>query len=155
MLSQRLISILFQVCSISTGVVVTYCILQLSLWWLFHLTVFFVGVWFPFRYEKWKTSTTLRNIQIIFTLGGIFLPAISIIAAMSRFADSARHSDDDDFISGGLGYSLANQPTILCFPNDGFYEFIFPVDLILGVGGPLAFLIFYRFYNVSFFYILN
>jgi len=91
----------------------------------------------------------LKYIHIIFILSGIFLPMLFVTAAMSGFAVSIRNSNEEDFISGRLGYSPVNQPTTLCFPNYSFYTFTFQIDFILGLGGPLVFLILYRFYKVS------
>ena len=139
-------------CLSLAGVFLHYGIIQLSLWWIFHLLIIFWGIYFPFHYNRNKSNGRLKKVQIMLTLAGIFVPLLFVLAVVIEEAVSIRPQQNTSIISQDLGYSIFSYPPTFCTPSSfdsAFYFLLLPLILTFAAGGPLILLIIYQFINVS------
>ena len=129
----------------SAGILFTYVLCQLALWWLFHTVSLFWKVIFPFHARSFDVSGKVKYIHIICVIVGILLPLLPIITSMAKFAMDIRKQNEnstsqiknDLFLSGGLGFRSSRFPAILCSGRDAdviFYSVVLPIDIILASG---------------------
>ena len=139
------------------GILLTYTLLQISLWWFFHTTALFWTVFWPLRARSLKKSSKLRCIYIACTIAGFCIPLVPIISAMADFSERVGMDDlfvrmNVTFISGGLGFANPGFPPTLCVPSNAdviFYSLVLPINIIAMVGIAELILIFWRIHKVS------
>ena len=140
-----------------TGMLISYVLLQLALWWLFHATAIFWKLQFPFHARSFENSGKLKYIHIACILTGLFVPLVSLVASMADFAVELNsnvelQSRNVSFISGGLGYGLIRSPPILCSATDRntlYYSNVFPINIMVMVGMTELILVFRIVHKVS------
>ena len=136
-----------------TGVVFTYLLIQLSLWWMFHLIVFFWSIFFPYNYRCLSIARKLRLIHITCFILGLVLPLISVISVMGNFSQENRNSPSNiSFWSAGAGFQPTRFPAILCTPSNrhvNFYAVVLPLILTAVVGCSLLVVIITKIVMVS------
>ncbi len=140
------------------GMLFTYLLCQMSLWWLFHTSSLFWKVLFPFHSRSFEVSGRIKHIHISCAVIGIVLPFIPIITSMSKFAADVHGQANNEsspgelFLSGGLGFTFARFPALLCVgsnKNAVFYSLVLPIDLILAIGCTLLLIMFWSVHKVS------
>lgn len=146
-----------QSCYILTGMLFSYILLQLTLWWLFHATVMLWKLQFPFHARSFENSGRMKHIHIACIVSGLLIPTVSLIASMADFAVDLRSNDllqskNITFTSGGLGYGLIRSPPILCSATDKntlYYSNIFPVNVMVIIGITELIFVFRIIHKVS------
>lgn len=121
--------------------VLYYCMLQLNLWWIFHVSVLFWKIQFPIHALRLSQQYS-RKIHIVSIALALSLPLLPVIATVT-------HSLATN--SFGLGFGLATFPPILCYTLNKdvvFYSFILPVTLLMLFGVTLILLTIRAVYKV-------
>ena len=114
-----------------TGSVFTYSIIQLSIFWLGHVSIIFVKTEFPFYSKAIENS---RIVHLIVVILAVLLPCIPVIAAVSTG-----------------GYLTAIYPQPVCFtknPDAAYYSFALILCFICAIGGPLLIITFWNAFKV-------
>lgn len=135
--------------SLFAGVLSIYVISQSTLWWLFHITILFWKVVFPFHV---RLSGKVQHIHITCVIIGILVPLLPIIISMAKFAADVQKENENStpqlrnssFLSGGLGFGPTRFPSILCSNTDIdviFYSQALIADIILASGCTLLLII--------------
>ena len=137
-------------CVIS-GMVFHYTMLQLVLWWVFHIMALFWKIQFPFHARRFESARRVPYLHFTAVVLALVLPAIPIIIAMIEYAvqDSKNSSSSP---AGKLGFGLIRFPPILCIGNDRdvtYYSLILPLNLIVIVGMALLVLVFWIIHKVG------
>ena len=79
------------------------------------------------------------------------------MTSMAKFAVKAKKSSSNEtsstelFLSGGLGYTNARFPPILCAGSDSdavFYSTVLPLDLALAIGCTMLLIVFLHVHRV-------
>ena len=103
-----------------TGIVYSYTIIQLGIFWLCHVSVIFMKTQFLFYSRGLEKSKT---IHITVVRLAVLLHCIPVIAAFSTG-----------------GYMTALHPQILCIAKNtdtAYFSFEFVLSVITAIGGPL------------------
>ena len=143
-----------------SGILYSYCLFQISVWWLFHIMVLFWKVRFPFHARSFEVAHKIKYIHIICVLIGLLLPLVPIVISMAKFAmdinsNEFLRSKNITFASGGLGYGQIRFPPVLCYGTDRnsvFYSLILLVNIILATGITFLILLFWLIHKVSAWY---
>ena len=136
---------------------ITYTLLQLTLWGIFHTTVLLWKIRFPFHARSFERAHGIKYIHIGCVVAGLILPLVPVITSMVTFAvelesDEIRKSRNITFVSGGMGYGLTQFPPILCSgTNDKavYYSRILLINLILIYEITVLVFVFYIIHKVS------
>ena len=147
-------------CCCFAGMISTYVISQLPLWWLFHTATIFWKIVFPFHARSFLNSGKMKIIHILCLTIGILLPLLSIIISITKFGvdlqDEYKNSTasfrNNLFLSRGMGYISARSPPILCTGSDVeviFYTLVLPMEVILAVGCTMMIIVLWTVYRVS------
>jgi len=135
----------------------SYTLFQMLFWWLLHTALLFWKVIFPFHSRAYEKSGKMKNVHIACVIVGMLLPLTSIVTSMAKFAVDARKRATNEtsatelFLSGGLGYSNARFPPILCVGSDRdavFYTTALPLDLGLAIGCTMLLIIILHVHRV-------
>ena len=137
-----------------------YVLFQLALWWLFHTTIFFWKVTFPFHARAFQISGRNKSIHLICAIVGVLLPLVPIIALMANNGLDVQNQNENStsqrkvslFLSGGLGFGSSRFPPILCTgtdPDTIFYSLVLAIDIILAFGCTLLIIIIWSIHRVS------
>ncbi len=124
------------------GMVLNYTLLQLALWWLFHITALLWKVGFPFHARSFQKSGKTKYFHMGCIIVGVVTPLVPVVALMANFAsevnsDQALQAANVTFVSGGLGFRMDRFPPILCSGTSGavvYYSNILPINLVFFVG---------------------
>jgi hypothetical protein len=124
-----------------------YCMLQLNLWWVFHVTILFWKILFPFHSMRYVKK--MYQIHIVCVLVGIIFPLLPVLATIthSQIVDYAA----TEGLPSGLGFGLATFPPVLCYALNKdvvFYSFILPVTLLMFWGITVLLVIIWAIYKV-------
>ena len=136
---------------------ISYSLLQLTLWGIFHTTVLLWKIRFPFHARSFERAHGVKYIHIGCVVAGLILPLVPVITSMVTFAvelesDEIRKSRNITFVSGGMGYGSTRFPPILCYgTNDKavYYALILPINLILIYDIAVLVFVFYTIHKVS------
>lgn len=114
--------------------VLYYCMLQLNIWWVFHVTILFWKIRFPLH--SLSFSHTMHRLHILSVALGLTIPLLPVMTTIvhSQIVD---YSSEGDGLPSGWGFGLATFPPILCYTlnkNVVFYSFILPVTLLMLIG---------------------
>ena len=138
----------------------SYTLFQLGFWWLLHTSLLFWKVVFPFHSRSYDVSGRMKHVHIAGVTVGLILPLSTIGTSMAKFAVNVQKSTSNEtssmelFLSGGLGYTNARFPPILCSGSDRyavFYSTVLPLDLALATGGTMLLIIFLQVHKVRFY----
>ena len=127
------------------GIVFYYVVLQVTLWWFFHVSSLFWKMKFPLHAIAAESARQIKYVHLTMVVLGLILPLVPVIATLTT-----------------SGFGINRFPPILCFGanlNATFYTTIFPIMLFLQVGITLLVVSFWtvhKVYNVInfFFYAL-
>jgi len=143
---------------ITAGILFTYGLLQLSVWWLIHTGMTFWKAGFPYHSRSYEISGRMRYIHWTSLTVGILFPFVPVVTSMGKFGVDVRQRADNYtssqqlFLSGGLGFSMSRFPPILCTASDPeaiFYTTVLPIQFISLVGCSFLLIIFWTIYRVS------
>jgi len=127
-----------------------YTLFQMGYWWLLHTVLLFWKVIFPFHSRAYEKLGKMKKVHIASVIVGIILPLSPIVTSMANFAVDAQKRATNEtsgvklFLSGGLGYTHARFPPILCAGSDSdavFYSTVLPLDLALAIGCTMLLII--------------
>ncbi len=118
------------------GVVFYHILLQLLLWWLFHVTMLFWNIRFPLHARIFKEShpSTMKCIHIACVTLALLVPCIPVIAA---------------FATGGFFNS--SYPALLCIGRNidaTFYSLVVPLIITMQIGVTMLIVIFWTLHKV-------
>ena len=133
-ISCRLYSILDFSFYLQLGTVLYYILLQLALWWFFHVSSLFWKINFPLNAKAVESAHRIKYVHITMVLLALVLPFIPVIAAFAT-----------------TGFVLSQFPSILCLgsnTNASFYSLVLPIQLLLQVGIALLIAIFWKIHKV-------
>lgn len=135
----------------NAGMVFTYTLIQLTVWWLFHTASLFWKIQFPFHA---RASQRIKCIHISCFIVGILIPLIPIIASVAKSAAKFDSSSGmGSFLDRGLGFTVTRFPPVLCTGSDKdvvFYSVVMPIDIVLSVGCSMLIIMFWTIHKVSF-----
>ncbi len=115
-----------------TGVVWQYCLLNITLCWLFHVSSIFWKVTFPFQARKYQPHQ--KYFHVVLGVASLLIPIPSIIAAFAT-----------------KGYSIIRFPPLLCGVTDlntQYYSLWLLLNIILGVGITLLIITAWKVHKV-------
>ena len=111
---------------------VIYASHQVALWWLFHLSMVFCAVFWPFKYNYWKQLGYFKYIHTVMVAAGIILPIIPVIICLK--------------VDGYVLYLIQPQ----CVPRNIqtiFYSHLLPMIIVVAIGLYLLILIFWKLFS--------
>ena len=135
----------------------SYTLFQLGFWWLLHTALFFWKVVFPFHSRSYEVSGRMKRVHIAGVTVGLILPLSTIVTSMVKFAVNVQKRTSNEtssmelFLSGGLGYTNARFPPILCAGSDRyavFYSTVLPLDLAQAIGSTMLLIVFLQVHRV-------
>ena len=133
-----------------------YILLQLAVWWVFHTSVLFWKIMFPFHANSF--TKRLKYIHAVYVVLGFIIPLTPVIVSMSQFAVASNNaanngtSSSELFLDGGLGFSNSRYPPILCASSSTdvvFYSLILPLSLIQIIGTTFIILMIWKIRKVK------
>ena len=116
------------------GIIVTYAIIHLALWWIFNICAIFWKVQFPFHSRFYDQTNRTRYVHITCVVAAIILPVYAPLAIALKG-----------------GFIPSRFPPFVCLGRDVdaiFYTVIAPSTVILSIGTTLLLLIFWRIRQV-------
>ncbi len=117
-----------------TGMVFYYVLLQLALWWIFHVVVLFWKIRFPFHARRFESARRFKYIHIACVALGLLVPWIPIIAVFAKG-----------------GFTMTTFPQLLCTGREAdptFYALVLPVIILLQIGVTLLIILFWTVHKV-------
>lgn len=131
-----------------------YVMLQLALWWLFHIIALLGMMKYPFSFQ---TANKIRCIHVACIIAGLVIPLAPVITPMAHFAmhlksDSLLARKNVTFVSGGMGFITPAFPPVLCSGGDKdsvFYSLALPLNIILILGINCLILLCWSIHRVS------
>lgn len=133
-------NIMFQVLSTS---VVTACVptaaawiyfsSQVGLWWIFHLSLVFCAVFWPYKYQYWKRSGYFKYIHIVMVIVGLLLPVVPVIICYT--------------VEGYVQYMLVRPECVARNSQAAFHSHVVPLIVVVATGFFLLVLIFWKFFS--------
>ena len=140
-----------------SGILYSYILLQLTLWWLFHTSAVLWKIMFPLHARSFNSSGKTKYIHIACVIAGVVIPLVPVVVTMADFAMEVQsnaflQAANVTFVSGGLGFVMDRAPPILCkgySPSVLFYTFLLPIILIFFVVIPEVILVFILVHRVS------
>ena len=110
----------------------TYVSHQVALWWIFHLSMVFCAVFWPFKYNYWKQLGYFKYIHTVMVAAGIILPIIPVIICLK--------------VDGYVLYLILPN----CVPRNiqsAFYSYLLPMIIVVAIGLYLLILIFWKLFS--------
>lgn len=130
-----------------TGMVFYYCIIQITLWWFFHVSALFWIFKFPLHFRRYRKLKRVRYIHMTCVALALVLPALPVIASMGDYATDVRAANAQGVkLARGLGFGLTNFPPIFCSGIDAvttFYSLILPATIVTEMGLTMLVLTFW------------
>ena len=134
------VTLLLYLYSLHPGIVLYYGLLQLALWWFFHVLTLFWKIKFPLHAKAVESAHQMRYVHLTMVILGLTLPLVPVIASLAT-----------------TGFGLNRFPAILCGgtnANITFYALLLPVILLLQVGITLLVVLFWTIHKVCIYYSL-
>ncbi|XP_019853214.1 PREDICTED: uncharacterized protein LOC109582744 isoform X2 [Amphimedon queenslandica] len=121
-----------------SGVVFHYAIVNMALWWFFHVAIFFHKVLFPFQANRFEKLGHNKYIFATVTILSLLLPLPAIIICLTV----------DKF-----KYNIHRFPTTLCSSNGDmwFYSTTLPIDLLFTAGVIMLIIVLWTLRNKTIF----
>ena len=110
--------------------------LQLALWWFFHVLALFWKIKFPLHAKRAESAHLIRYVHLTMVALRLILPLVPVVAALAT-----------------TGFGLIRFPAILCAgrsANATFYALVLPIMLLLQVGITLLVVLFWTIHKVCF-----
>ena len=118
----------------------------------------FWNVTFPYHARSYENHGKTKYVHIVCALLGVFAPLVPITIVISVYSTQYQEqhanttSPVNPFVSGGLGFGLSIYHPVLCFCTDrdvGFYSFVLPLEIFVGIGCSLLLITFWSIRRVS------
>ena len=106
---------------------------QVALWWIFHLSMIFCAVFFPFKYQYWKNSGYLKYTHIAMVIAALTLPIVSVVVCLK--------------VDGYVLYIFIQPMCVARNSHAAFYSHVLPLIAAVAVGLYLLILIFWKFFS--------
>ena len=116
------------------GFVFHYTLVQLTMWWFFHIIALFWKIRFPFHARSFETVHRFKYVHITAVILGVVLPAIPSISMMATG-----------------GFVLRRFPPVVGLARDlpvTFYSAMVPIIVMFQIGISLLVIIFRTIYKV-------
>lgn len=113
-----------------------YCLIQITLWWFFHIAALFWAFRFPLHFRAYQKLNRMRYIHLACVVLGLVLPAIPVVVTIGDYATDEK----DRGTPRGMGFGFTNFPPILCAGVDAdasFYSLILPITILTEAGMTL------------------
>ena len=68
-----------------TGILFSYLLFQLALWWFFHMCMLFWKVVFPFHSQTYTASGKVKYTHAVCLVIGLLLPMALVVTTVSEF----------------------------------------------------------------------
>ena len=137
-----------------------YGLLQVSCWWLCHVSILFWKITFPFHARSCDLDQRTRYIHIACVVVCFLLPLLPIIVIIGHDLRTNPETTDSSITNGAigtLGFGRPQFPPIVCTGIDGdatFYSLVLPIIIILAIGLTLLMLMFWFVHKVNYTYCL-
>jgi hypothetical protein len=118
---------------IISGAAWIYISHQVVLWWIFHLSMVFCAIFFPFKYHYWKQSGYFKYIHVVMVVVAIVEPIIPAIVLFK--------------VDGYVLYFLIRPDCVARNSQLAFYIHVVPLIVAVAVGLYLLVLIFWKFFS--------
>jgi hypothetical protein len=106
---------------------------QVALWWIFHLSMIFCAVFWPFKYHYWRQSGCLKYIHLVMVLTALVLPIVPVIICLK--------------LDGYVLYTLIQPMCVARNSQAAFYSHVLPLISAVAVGLYLLILILWKFFS--------
>ena len=126
-----LITILLIFCSPAAAWI--YISHQVALWWIFHLSMVFCTVFWPFKYHYWKHSGYFKYIHIVMVAVALIVPIIPVVICYKT--------------GGYVLYFLIRPDCVARNTQAAFYSHVVPLIAAVAIGLYLLVLIFWKFFS--------
>ena len=116
------------------GFFLYYTLMQLGIWWFFHIIALFWKIRFPFHARSFEKVHGFKHLHITAVILGVVLPLIPSIIMMATG-----------------GFVTARFPPVVCQSSDGataFYSFLVPIIIMAQIGISLLVIIFWTIHKV-------
>ncbi len=120
-------------CSLCSGFVFTYCILQECTLATLHTIFLYWAVGFPFSYRQFKLQKRVRYVHIISVVLALVIP---LPGALIHLGD---------------GYRFLTTPVYACSVRNfdfAFYTLVLPISIMMCITSCLMMLIFWTIFKV-------
>ena len=111
-----------------------YSLLQLALWWIFHIALLLWKIQFHFHARSFKVNHQIKYIHIAMIVTALTVPVAPVLATVTNG-----------------GYALPRFPPILCMgrsPNTAFYSLVLPIIVLMQCGITMLIYIFWNIHKV-------
>ena len=115
------------------GIIISYLLVQITLWSTFHTLGLCWSIEFPFHYRRFKTEKKIKYIHIITLIIGLILPTIFALVPLID------------------GYTIALNPTDDCIAKNvaiTFFITILPLNVLMAVNSTVLIILFWRIFKV-------
>ena len=106
---------------------------QVALWWIFHLSMVFFLVFWPYKYHYLKELGYFKYIHFVMVLTALILPIIPVIICY--------------FVDGYVLYFLIFPNCVARNIQAAFYSHVVPLLAAVAIGLYLLILIFWKFFS--------
>ena len=116
------------------GFIYYYTLMQLSMWWFFHIITLFWKIRFPFHARSFENVHGFKHLHITAVILGVVLP---LIPSTSMIATG--------------GFVIGRFPPVVCQPSDlatAFYSVEVPIIVMVQIGISLLVIIFWTIHKV-------
>ena len=128
-----------------------YCLLQITLWWLFHITTLFWIFRFPLHFRRFQSLKRIRYIHATCVVLGVVLPVLPVVITVGDHAVDIT-KNGTLATPNGFGFGMTNFPPILCSGLDSdasFYGLVLPILILTEIGMTLLVFAFWDVRRVS------
>lgn len=118
------------------GSVFYYCLIQITLWWFFHISALFWAFRFPVHFRSYVQLHRIRYIHAVCVLLGLVIPVLPVVVTLGDYATDEKTSSTPT----GFGFGLTNFPPVLCAgldPDASFYSLVLPITVLTEIGMTL------------------
>ena len=117
---------------IIAGVVFYYSLVQITLWWFFHIAALFWAFRFPLHFRSFQKLKRIKYVHIVCVVLGVVVPVLPVVVTIGV--------NEREGTRNGFGFGMTNFPPILCAgldSNASFYSLVLPITLMAEVGMTL------------------
>ena len=123
----------YEMFCLTSGAAWIYISHQVVLWWIFHLSMVFFAVFWPYKYHYWKQSGYFKYIHAVMVAVAIIEPIIPAIICF--------------LVDGYVLYFLIRPDCVARNSQVAFYVHVVPLIAAVAIGLYLLVLIFWKFFS--------
>ena len=106
---------------------------QVALWWIFHLSMVFCTVFWPFKYHYWKRLGYFKYIHTVMVAVALIVPIIPVVICYKT--------------GGYVLYFLIRPDCVARNTQAAFYSHVVPLIAAVAIGLYLLILIFWNLFS--------